>query len=415
MTDLSENVFSSTTTPIPVLRQDLEVLTVMQDGENMLILRDPEGYGEEMIIVRPEAWALFSLFDGQSSIEEIQREVFRVTQVTIAADMLLSVIQSLDTYYFLDNARYQERRDKVDSDFRAMDLRPAAHAGESYPEDPEALRFQLEALLLNSDSQRSPRDPVAVLAPHIDPRIGPQVHAAAYRDLRDRDYDLVVILGPSHYSSEDVFMLTEKDFSTPLGVLRTDKDLVRRLHEATHHVLTKNDAMHRVEHSLEFPAIFLRHLFEDRVPILPILCGSLEDCLHSEIDPLSLDRYRLFTQALRAELANYQRPLILLSVDWSHVGPKFGDEGDTGPLLTQIEKSDLAQLEALVRGDRESFVALLRETRNAHHIDGFSSISAMFDVITVDKGILTAYEQWHEEERQSMVSFAAMSFLGPDA
>lgn len=404
--------FTSTTDPIPRLRQDLDVLAVEQDGERMLVLRDPEGIGEDMILVKPEAWALFSLFDGESSIEDLQREVFQATQTSLPSDLLLSVIQSLDRYLFLDNLRYRQKRDAIEDTFRQATVRPAAHAGQSYPEDPEELRAQLDALFAACPPAESSTPPVALVAPHIDPRVGPQAYARAFQELRDREYDLVVLLGPSHSSAEDIFMLTDKDFDTPLGVVPTQRELVSRLHEATRHTLTRNDAMHRTEHALEFPVVFLRYLYGDRVPpILPVLCGSMEDCLHDGTAPRDQDRYRLFVDALRADLdTHFPRTLILVSVDWSHIGPKFGDQADAGPLRDALDASDRAQLSALAKGDFADFDALIRASKNATHIDGYACLSVLHDLRPLGSGRLLHYEQWHEEERQSVVSFASLVF-----
>ena len=41
--------------------------------------------------------------------------------------------------------------------------------------------------------------------------------------------DTIIILGFSHYSDDGLFVLTEKDFETPLGIAETDREFVRTL------------------------------------------------------------------------------------------------------------------------------------------------------------------------------------------
>jgi predicted class III extradiol MEMO1 family dioxygenase len=104
------------------------------------------------------------------------------------------------------------------------------------------------------------------------------------------------------------------------------------------------------------------------------------------------------------------KTVFILSVDWSHVGKKFGDEVAAGDILHVIEQTDHRQLEALERADYSAFFSLLHASKNATHIDGFTCISAFFDAIQPTRGKLLKYKQWHEVERESAVTFASMAF-----
>jgi AmmeMemoRadiSam system protein B len=405
--------FDSTSEAIPRLRQDLELLPIREDGEELLLLRDPSGYSEEILVFRPAAMALLQLFDGRTSVDALLASIQAETGVRVDGTLILDIVKALDRYCFLDNARSRERREEMDAVWLAQELRPAAHAGASYPADAEELRDYLQELFDADGSAVEPGRLLGVLAPHIDLQIGPQVYVPAFRQLAAADIDTVVILGTSHYSYEDLFILTGKDFVTPLGTMPTDRAFVEALRAESGDIFTHRDVAHRQEHSIEFPVVFLQHLFgNERVRIVPILCTSFDEFLVEGTRALADEKYAAFQSAFRAAVGTLGRKVaFVLSVDWSHIGRKFGDDFDAAAMLDEVRESDQAQLAALAACDYERFYAGLRETRNASKIDGFACITTFFDLVKPARGVLFDYQQWHEEERASAVTFASMAFF----
>ncbi len=410
-------IFFAMTEPIPPLRQDLELLPIQEDGEDLLVLRDPAGYSEEMLVFRPAAMALLQLFDGSRSIATLMDEIESETGVKIDGEQILGIVQSLDRLFFLSNARSSEQQQAMDAAWQAESIRPAVHMGNSYPEDAEALTDFLQELFDADGTAVEGGSLLGILAPHIDLQIGPQVYVPAFRQLADEDVETVVILGTSHYSYEDLFILTEKDFATPLGTLKTDHEFVRMLHQESGDLFTHRDVAHKQEHSIEFPVLFLQHLFgNERVRIVPILCTSFEEFLVEGSRALADEKYAAFQKAFQATVEKLGRKVrFVLSVDWSHVGRKFGDDFDAANVLDQVRESDHAQFAALEQCDYERFYELLRASKNSSKIDGFACITTFFDLMQPKRGILLDYQQWHEEERASAVTFAGMAFYSDDA
>ena len=102
------------------------------------------------------------------------------------------------------------------------------------------------------------------MAPHIDLRIGEEGYRKAYNIVRNLNPELIIILGTGHSMLEGLFSLTEKDFDTPLGPVKTDKKGVRALAQAGKDLLAGDDYVHRSEHSIEFQTIFVKHLFKNK-------------------------------------------------------------------------------------------------------------------------------------------------------
>jgi MEMO1 family protein len=394
------------------LRDEIEFHPIEEDGQSMVLLRDPLGYAAEMLAFPIEALALMAYLDGESSIDDIRRGVAKAVHGTVDPAQIRAVVDALDEHLFLDSPAFHAARRRRDNDWLLSDTRPAAHAGSSYPADAAALRSMLEALFAADDAAPLPGVTAGVIAPHIDLGIGPQVYVPAFRQLMAAEFDTVVILGTSHYSGEDLFILTGKDYETPLGRARTDRDFLAALREASGDLFTHNDTAHRPEHSIEFPVLFLQHLFGADVRILPVLCTSFEAFLAGGVHAGSSDRYAAFLRGFRdAQQRTGRRCTFVLSVDWSHVGRKFGDEEDAAALLEDVRRSDHAHFEALARCDYDRFHELLQTTQNGTRIDGFSCITTFFNLARPVRGALLRYEQWHEEERASAVSFASMAFF----
>src|SRR5918996_1278089 len=107
-------------------------------------------------------------------------------------------------------------------------LRRAAVAGSWYPGRADQLEAQLDAHLGRADQVTRAEVPanadlVGLVAPHAGLVYSGPVAAHAYRLLRDRAFDLIVLVGPSHYVGfEGVSVWPAGAFETPFGPLEID-------------------------------------------------------------------------------------------------------------------------------------------------------------------------------------------------
>src|SRR5437867_5449397 len=177
-----------------------------------------------------------ALFDGEHSIGQIQADLSRryegenVTRADID-----KIVSMLDEHGFLESPSFAKRRAKVDGAFLGATTRPASHAGGSYPGKADELRASMDAFFTHQEGPGviawppKPSAPAveAIIAPHIDFHRGGPAYAWAYRDLAERcAADLFVIVGTCHVGMRHPFALTRKDYDTPLGPARADRDFV---------------------------------------------------------------------------------------------------------------------------------------------------------------------------------------------
>jgi MEMO1 family protein len=400
------------TDSIPVLRFDLEMVPIMQEKEELIVLRDAAGYGDKMLTLRAEACFLLDMFDGTRSPVEIRDELHREVGVRLDMAQLLEFIRLLDESLFLDNERFHIVREQMDQGFMHSRIREAVLAGQSYPAEENELRTFFTELFKRDTSVLEPGVPAGVIAPHIDLQIGPEIYVPAFKQLCNAEFDTIVILGTCHYTPDDMFMLTEKDFSSPLGTIQTDTEFVRAFHRLSNDLFTKRDIAFKQEHSIEFPLLFIQHLFGNSgKKIVPILCASFDEFLSQNRHPSTSPKYATFIEAFKRAVAETGRKIVfVLSVDWSHIGKKFGDNAPAEDILPVVGITDQQHFEALEKIDYDAFFTLLQKSQNASRIDGFSCISTFLDLAAPSGGKLLAYQQWHEEERASGVTFASMVF-----
>ncbi|MDD8014851.1 MAG: AmmeMemoRadiSam system protein B [Acidobacteriota bacterium] len=358
---------------------------------------------------------VFGLLDGRRTVQDIQLEMVRQKKgLFIPSDQILGLINEFDTLFLLDGPRYRKAKQDLMADYQGLDTRGAALAGQAYPSEPAALRSFLEAVL-NSDSNLAPamdaRRLCALAAPHIDMETGKRVYAAGYRAVRDLGPERIVLLGTGHAIEDGYFSLTDKDFETPFGRVKTDMDWVKALRAAGRGAVCSNDFPHRREHSIEFELLFLQHLFGSGFTAVPILCGSFQRDLEAATRPGGIPAVGRFLTALRRLIRDSrEKVLVVAGIDFSHIGLKFGHGQRAGSLLLEARKHDHALIEAACRGDVEAFWAESRRVGDKYNVCGFSALACLLEALPEVQGRLLGYEFSQEEPTQSAVSYAAIAF-----
>jgi len=413
----------------PCLRNDIELLpAVGEDGTQMIVVRDPfelsEGGGA---ILRNEALSVLALLDGTRSLEQVRLELVarsaRAGQLTsIPIEVLENFLSQLDQAYLLDNHRYREARRELVEKFSGLEVRPHILAGKAYPKEKPALAKFLDDIL----AEKAEGEPAAglegkkipaLVAPHIEIRTGRKLYAAAYGAIRGLSYDRVIILGVGHSMESGVFSLTEKNFLTPLGEAQTDSRAVEKLRQAAGPLATKDDFAHRREHSIEFQLIFLQHVLDGPFTIVPILCGSLYEQLivGTKSRPRRIEELVPALDCLAALLKDRRKKtLIVAAVDFSHVGPKFGDDQPAIRITSESGSHDKVLLRALTGRDVEAFCAESRRVGDRYHVCGFSALSMLLEILPGNvKALELGHRVWHEAPTRSAVSFAAAAFYSP--
>ncbi len=410
----------------PFLRRDIDLTSVQgKDGKTMIVVRDPFELDKRgTVTISTAALPLLSMLDGSHSAEEIRlklvEQTARAGQLTsIPLELVESMIRGLDEAYLLDNERFHDAHRKLIEDFTALRVRPAALAGKSYPEDKNKLEELIDSLLASGGENEKVQELegktiLAVVAPHIELNVGRKIYSAGYGALKGRSYDRVIILGVGHSMEHGLFSITDKDYTTPLGTVPTDRLLATRLKKSAGTLATEDDINHRSEHSIEFQLLFLQRVLEGPFKVLPVLCSSL----FGELIPNKYKRPReikglaVALDCLGEMLSDPgSKTLVVAGVDLSHVGPKFGDTKPAIQITAESSRHDRTLLTALTALDVESFCAEGTRVTDRYHVCGFSVLSMLLEILPEGvQAVELGYHVWHEAPTWSSVSFAAAAF-----
>ncbi len=398
----------------PRLRPALDAHPVRLDGRDYIAMRDPEGLLDGPVLLPPGTFAIASLLDGARDLREIQVEYLRRSGGhLLLSDDLRRIVDELDRRWLLESPALQARRDAMEAAFRASPVRPPAHAGTAYPADSEALRRDLAGHLAAASPQDlSGLSPRGILAPHIDLARGGWCYGWAYAALARRLPRAVLLLGVAHTAPPAPVILTTKPYLTPLGEVPVDSEAAHWLQERLGD-LTTHETAHRVEHSLEFQALFLQAISGDRPPrVVPLLVSAFEHWVPRDRTPRAVQALEDTAQVLRDLVVERAGEMaVVAGVDFSHVGARFGDrEAPSVALGARTSLRDHQVLDAIVRGDADEFWHRAMEDGNRQRIDALSAVYLALRVLAPATGRLLRYGQ-ATDPADGIVSFASMALL----
>jgi AmmeMemoRadiSam system protein B len=403
----------------------LRPVEALPTQENMICLRDPQGFSDKLLLIPPALFFVVSLFDGRHSVPDIQAAYASRFGELLFGEKVREIIGQLDEAMFLESERFQQARLQAVEDFRSAEFREATHAGVSYEARPAELEQQLEALFADPDGPglpdtANPSDRLrALIAPHIDLRRGGRCFAWSYAELaRENRARTFVILGIAHVPTKHPFVLTSKDFQTPFGRVTTDRTFLETLGAHCRTDFYEDEFCHRSEHSIEFQTLFLQYLYrgEKRLSIVPILCSLPPELYlgaaiseHSEVEE--------FVQALGKTLQQAGSEVCCIAaVDLSHLGRRFGQNITMSPeLLKQVEREDRAMINTILSLDEEAFFRGIQQEQDRRNVCGVPAIYALLRVVQAQEGKLLRYEQAVDQATQSVVSFMAGAFYSAGA
>jgi len=395
----------------PRLRDDLEFAAAEGEGGPLLLVHDPQAVAVEVAQFGLGALAILERLDGSRTLEDIRLELTTAGAGIVPLDELRGFVESLDRCCFLEGGRHAEEL-RAREEFEKTPVRPAAHAGQAYPVEPAEARRFLDGMLALAPA--APEAPLLrLIAPHIDLKLGAEVYAHAQRRLHASGRpDVAVVIGVRHDYGTRRFTACRKDFATPLGTARHDARLLDAL-ERRIPGLCAEQLVHRDEHSVEFQALWLAHLWPDAPPpIVPLLAGSFHDLIEARRSPGTDPEVEAFVSALREAIAtDGRRVLVLASVDLAHMGPMYDQpEGLDEAGEKKLEADDRGLLGHVEAGDAEAFFSAVARDGNARNVCGVAPVYVALR-LGEGRGDLLRYGQGRiHPESGSVVSFAALAF-----
>jgi AmmeMemoRadiSam system protein B len=436
----------------------LEIMPVREGDRDLLVVNDPLGVMPAPVALRIEAFELMRLLDGTISLNDLSAEMVRGSKDLRAAGFVRDFVGQLDRMLMLESPRFDAAYEELRRSYHQLEIRQAALSGYSYPAEPDELRRFLDAHFAAARTLGVAAEPVkadgetavgeagaaaepsvvgetsagaetsvvaganaavpisttrprALMAPHLDPRRAGPVIARAILELGEPSNQplRVVVIGTGHMLFGSLFALTRKHFETPLGRVECDLRFVDAVADKLGALAYDSELAHRTEHSIEFQAVYLKHRFGNRpLTIVPILCGGFHMLLDEKRTPREEPAFESLIAAVReVERSLGGETVYLAGVDFSHIGPRFGDPAPDERTRGEVEAKDREAIEAARRGDAEAWYEVIARDEDATRICGWAPTYAMLRCAEPSEGQLLHYAQSSERD-STIVTIAAM-------
>lgn len=266
-------------------------------------------------------------------------------------------------------------------------------AGQFYPENPAALKKEIENFLSRARSSRDPKV-CGLIVPHAGYMYSGAVAAEAYKTVEGRTFDIVVVIAFLHRVFLQGVLVDGADFyETPLGRVPIDKELAALMREANPCL---NETIKRgtiEEHSLEVQIPFLQTAVKN-LKILPVYMGEQ-----------SLENSKAIAVAL-AQLLRGKNALLVASTDLSHFYPYETAVQKDRNLIQLVENGDVTKLiRASQSGEAE-----------ACGLGPVIALLLLAEKLGWEKPGLIHYQNSGDVtgDKRSVVGYAAMAFRDSD-
>lgn len=408
---------------IPKLRKDLDIRPIKHEDKDLVLLNDRKAIAKYPIVVTPEMFSILYFLE-ENITENTFRKVFRQEFKIENADNILEQIKELDDMGFLESEKLQDLLKQDESQYLMSISRPMITAGTSYPDDKDEFLLFMDKLFKKKISDQNDKNSKGIIAPHLDLSLedySHRIYAAAYDAISQLDAETFIIFGTSHFAFSSYYMFSEKHYETPMGNMEIDLDLLKAIFELSTNsfgddylklikVRQIDEQAHRWEHSIEYSAVILSYLFRNKkIKILPILVGSFHEFLISKEQPAEDELISRFLEIISEVVENSGKKVCWISsVDFSHIGLKFGDEFDALDKLEECEHEDNITISTITNLNHQAFFQKAILDQDKWRICGLSPVYSQIVAMKPHKADLLDYNQWYEKDTKSAVTIAAI-------
>jgi len=206
-------------------------------------------------------------------------------------------------------------------------------AGSFYPSDAQTLREMILDIFKDTPDLPLGDNLLGVISPHAGYVHSGPVAAYIYKNLPKGAFKRVVILFPSHRARfRGIMALNVDAYRTPLGLVRIDRDSIKKLMAADPTVQYK-EGVYFQEHSMEVMLPLLQVALGDDFEIIPLMMGDQTPRMAQR---LAKDLHQVF---------GARRVLYIASSDMSHYHPYDVANAVDSRALTDIMNLDELALE----------------------------------------------------------------------
>lgn len=383
-------------------RKELKITKLSEANEEFIVISDPLGIAAQAIQMPAALWESLQFLNVEGINEKIESGEFTFE---IDMEQLRTVIYNLDIMGFLDSPRTKVLG-KEASDYLNSPTREAICSESVYPSDRKSLSQKIDQIIqLSEYAPDTNKKPKSILAPHLDYNTGLatlKVYAEAFKPLIGHSYSRVMLIGTSHYANSNMLMLCDKDYLTPLGTAKLDRETTLKISE--HTLASIDNLAHKNEHSLELHLPFLQKILGEDTQYTFALTGIIDK--EKKYKDEDLDSLLTLLSSF-----NDENTLFVFSGDLTHIGKKFGDDLAALELKEENEQFLHHTVRTLSQNDAEAFFDWVYPQNSRFKVCGLSpfyialKLQQNYDLLNA-----TPFVTWEEYETESSVSIVSMVY-----
>ena len=160
---------------------------------------------------------------------------------------------------------------------KTLDVRPSPIAGTWYDSNPLQLAEVVDGYIENADLPELPGEVIALVAPHAGFRYSGPVAGHAFKAVKGKSFDQVVVISPMHQYYPQPLLTTGHDaYQTPLGTIPLAVEAISEIDQQlrTRTGLSLTPIKYDQEHSLEIELPFLQRSLKNPFRLIPIMLRS---------------------------------------------------------------------------------------------------------------------------------------------
>jgi len=215
-----------------------------------------------------------------------------------------------------------------------------------YSADANELSRQIEGFFQKADIEPI-ENLIGLILPHAGYEFSGQIAAFGVKTI-GRNYNRIVIIGPSHYTDMEEVLSVPRvtHYETPLGQIPLDMEFIEKLLKFP--IFQYIPSAHEYEHSVQIELPLLQKR-QQNFKLVPIVAGQ---CSRQTISKAA---------AILKGLID-KETLVVASSDFTHYGPRYRYVPFKENVPEQLNKLDMAAYEQIERLDSSGFLEYKRKT-----------------------------------------------------
>lgn len=272
-------------------------------------------------------------------------------------------------------------------------------AGSWYSADKTELEDEISTYIKDAGEQKVSGNILGLILPHAGYRYSGRIAAYGIKQIMNKSYKRVIILGPTHRvpMRNSISVSDFSHYSTPLGRVPLDTEAIAKLRK---YDFVKNiEFSHTSEHSVQIMLPFLQYALKD-FSIIPVVVGQLDS-----------DSTKKIADAL-LEITD-DKTLVIASSDFTHYGARFNYTPFKDNIPENIKKLDMGAWNLIEKLNLINFTKYMDQT--AATICGKNTIGILMLMLPHNsKPQLLKYGTSGEMtgEYSNSVSYLAAAFTG---